>query len=1073
MVKPQNSNFFKEVFMKKALVLLLIVALLPLSFVGKTKAIQINNITASPSTAGATAYYTFGFQMTNPVPASTGSISIIFPSGFTVPQGPINPSYITVNAGGNIALASATGSSLTLTIVPSAQIPLGYVYVYISNQANFKNPSIGGTYTFTISTSTPGEPAGHADLLIQSAVQNVSVTVTPLNAGGYSNYTIWFNPGVALSQNIDSIYIDFPTGTTLPTSIQANLITVNGAQCSYVTQTGGTRLQIRTPLYIPQGANTYINIPQTFGIINPPTAGTYTIKVSTSQETTQVDSNTFTLVGSNITNLYVYPTPPSAGVAATYTVQFTTGPAGGLTTTNDYVTITFPQGTTIPTNTSASYININGYTCTNRYVNGNALTIYIPLNAIINANSLCIITISSSFGIVNPITPGNYTLQVSTSKDTIPGTSNTYSITGTSVSNFTVSADPATQNSNAEYTLNFRTSSTGALYRSSSDKIYIQFPTEFTVPTSIAGSYVTVNGTSCTTNISVSSDKLTITTPVDIGNNTNVEVVIAQAANIRNPSSSGTYSFSLSTTKDVVPKTANLQIVKSTITKPQVQLTGYAVNEVVGVTVTFSTGTGGALTANSDKISITFPTGFVLPSTVSNQYVKVNNYNVITVSKSGQRIDITPSISIPANSNVTVVIDKAANIKNPATQGTNYIFSVYTTKENTAINSDPISIVILPKTTIAVIPANPDGLNGYYKTAPRVTLTATSPVDNNPAIYYFFDTGTPVVYSGPFTVPDGIHTLSFYAIDRLQNREGTQTRQFKVDTAPPAISITSPQNNAILNSRTFDIVGRTEAGASLTVNGNPVNVLPDGSFTYPATISGPATFTFIATDSAGNSAQSVLTVSLDTTPPLLEVTEPKAFEKIHTQFVTVRGRTEKDAKVTVNGTAVSVNPDLTFSYSLTLTVPGLNSIEVIAQDLAGNETKVSIPVEFVPKTTIVLQVGNANAIINDKTVRLDAPPQIVKDRTFVPLRMIAEAFGADVKWDPVFRLVFITLGDKSIVLQIGTSYASNNGVKYTLEAEPFIQKGYTMVPIRFIAEALNSDVNWEPNTKTVTIVYPK
>ncbi len=1071
MVKPQNSNFFKEVFMKKALVLLLIVALLPLGFVGKTKAIYNYSVTANPNTVNSQAEYNFVFYLDNAHDA-TDQIIINFPSVFIVPTN-FTSDKITIYqppaTSFSPSVVSISGTQIAITIGQS--LNAGYCNLRILSTAGVRNPPNPSMYNVTLSITNETTPTVFIPLQIISAVSGVSVTLDSYNAGSTASYNVFFNINVSLTTS-HYIYIDFPAGTTFPSTIQSNLITVNGYTCSYVLRSGN-QLQIRVPQAITAPASVFVYIPSTVGIANPPTAGSYKIKVSTSQETTPVDSNSYNIVGSNITSLYVSVSPDSAATAANYTIQFVTGSSGALIPTTDWIKIEFPSGTVVPNNTNAGYISINGRSCTNRSVSGTTLTVYIPSTLNISNNSWVNVTISDSFGIVNPSSIGTYTLKVSTSKDIIPATSNTYSITGTSVSNFTVSADPATQNSNAEYTFNFRTSSTGALYRSSSDKIYIQFPTEFTVPTSIAGSYVTVNGTPCTTNISVSSDKLTITTPVDIGNNTNVEVVIAQAANIRNPSSSGTYSFSLSTTKDVVPASSNLQIVKSTITKPQVQLTGYAVNEVVGVTVTFSTGTGGALTANSDKISITFPTGFVLPSTVSNQYVKVNNYNATSVTKSGQRIDITPSISIPANSNVTVVIDKAANIKNPATQGTNYIFSVYTTKETTPINSDPVSIVILPKTTITVIPANPDGLNGYYKTAPRVTLTATSPVDNNPTIYYFFDTGTPVVYSGPFTVPDGIHTLSFYAIDRLQNREGTQTRQFKVDTAPPAISITSPQNNAILNSRTFDIVGRTEAGASLTVNGNPVNVLPDGSFTYPATISGPATFTFIATDSAGNSAQSVLTVSLDTTPPLLEVTEPKAFEKIHTQFVAVRGRTEKDAKVTVNGTAVSVNPDLTFSYSLTLTVAGLNPIEVIAQDLAGNETKVSIPVEFVPKTTIVLQVGNANAIINDKTVRLDAPPQIVRDRTFVPLRMIAEAFGADVKWDPVFRLVFITLGDKSIVLQIGTSYASNNGVKYTLEAEPFIQKGYTMVPIRFIAEALNSDVNWEPNTKTVTIVYPK
>jgi hypothetical protein len=190
--------------------------------------------------------------------------------------------------------------------------------------------------------------------------------------------------------------------------------------------------------------------------------------------------------------------------------------------------------------------------------------------------------------------------------------------------------------------------------------------------------------------------------------------------------------------------------------------------------------------------------------------------------------------------------------------------------------------------------------------------------------------------------------------------------------------------------------------------------------------------------------------------------------------VIVKGKTEKDAKVTINGTEVQVNPtDYSFSYSLQLATAGLNSIQVIALDLAGNQTTSAIPVNYIPKTKIVIQVGNTTGLINDKTVKLDAAPKIVNGRTLVPLRFVAEAFGAEVKWNPVFKLVIIKLGDKEIILQIGTGYASVNGVKYNLDTAPSISSGVTFVPIRFISDALNASVEWDEKTKTVTIVYPK
>lgn len=1057
--------------MKKLLVLLLVLALMLTGFYGKAEAITGLSVTPSPNTAGSTAAYTITFTMANPLPVG-GTINITF-TGFTVPLS-ITNTTVSVNGFPATSVISS-GSMITITPSQAGGLPSGYTYIYISTGAGIRNPASGGSYPVTVWTSVVGEGAQLISVTIASAASNVFVNVNPLNAGSTADYYIQFIPGITLPQN-NYIYVEFPTGSTIPTTIPCSLVTVNGQPCACgsVTKISATKIQIGTPVQLIVGNNCAISIPQSVGITNPSTAGTYTIKVSTQLETTPVDSNSYILVGSNISSLYVSVSPDSAGTAANYTIQFVTGPSGALTSTTDWIKIEFPSGTTVPTGTSASYISINGRSCTSRSVSGTTLTAYIPSTLNIPNSSWVYVSISDSFGIVNPSTVGsNYTLKVSTSRDTISATSNTYAITGTSVSNFTVLADPTTQNSTAAYTVNFRTSSTGALSRTSSDKIYIQFPTEFTVPSSILGSYVTVNGTPCTTNISVSSDKLTITTPVDISYSTNVTVVIAQAANIKNPSSSGTYSFSLSTTKDVVPASANLPIVKSTITKPVVQLTGYAINEVIGVTVTFQAGSGGALTANSDKISIVFPAGFVLPSSISNTYVKVNNSNATSVIKSGQRIDITPSINILANATVAIVIDKAVSIKNPGSQG-DYKLSVYTSKETTQIDSDTFKIVILPTTTFFVTPQNPDGQNGYYITTPKVTLTATSPVDTSPVIYYYFDTNSPQVYSSVISVPDGVHALYYYAQDKFQNKEVTQSKQFKVDTVPPAINVTYPQQNAILNTKSFTITGTTEAGAALIINNNSVNVSANGSFSYDVVISGPQTFTVVAKDVAGNTKQFVLNVSLDTTPPILNVSEPKAFEEIHTQFVTVKGKTEKDAKVTINGTEVQVNPaDYSFSYSLQLTTSGLNSIQVIAVDLAGNQTTSAIPVNYIPKTKIVLQVGNSVALVNDKTVKLDASPKIVKDRTLVPLRFIAEAFGADVQWNSVFKLVIIKLQDKEIILQIGTSYASVGDKKYTLDTAPIIDKGYTMVPIRFIAEALNSSVEWDEKTKTVTIVYPK
>jgi len=169
-----------------------------------------------------------------------------------------------------------------------------------------------------------------------------------------------------------------------------------------------------------------------------------------------------------------------------------------------------------------------------------------------------------------------------------------------------------------------------------------------------------------------------------------------------------------------------------------------------------------------------------------------------------------------------------------------------------------------------------------------------------------------------------------------------------------------------------------------------------------------------------------------------------------------------------------VEADGSFLYELSELGEGeMFIIKVVAKDAAGNTTKKNINVEYVKTTTIMLQIDNKNAAINGKTVALDTPPIIKDGRTLVPLRFISEAFGAEVAWDPVFQIIDITLGNDIIRLQIGKDFSSVNGKKFAMDTAPIIDHGRTMVPIRFVSEALNAEVLWNGETKTVTVIYPK
>ena len=113
-----------------------------------------------------------------------------------------------------------------------------------------------------------------------------------------------------------------------------------------------------------------------------------------------------------------------------------------------------------------------------------------------------------------------------------------------------------------------------------------------------------------------------------------------------------------------------------------------------------------------------------------------------------------------------------------------------------------------------------------------------------------------------------------------------------------------------------------------------------------------------------------------------------------------------------------------------------------------------------------------NIIINGQVQQYDQMPVIVNGRTLVPLRGIFEALGAVVSWDDSTKTIIGVKATKSIVLQIDNTFASINNEATTLDVAPSIMNSRTMVPVRFVSEALGADVQWDGNTRTVTITSP-
>jgi len=116
-----------------------------------------------------------------------------------------------------------------------------------------------------------------------------------------------------------------------------------------------------------------------------------------------------------------------------------------------------------------------------------------------------------------------------------------------------------------------------------------------------------------------------------------------------------------------------------------------------------------------------------------------------------------------------------------------------------------------------------------------------------------------------------------------------------------------------------------------------------------------------------------------------------------------------------------------------------------------------------PVTVIRLTIGSATFTVNGVSWTMDTEPFIIQDRTMVPVRFIAEALGADVSWDADALTAVIVLDGTTLRVPIGELVPG-------MDVPAMLKDNRTFVPLRFIIEALGCQVEWDEDTGTVEII---
>ena len=119
---------------------------------------------------------------------------------------------------------------------------------------------------------------------------------------------------------------------------------------------------------------------------------------------------------------------------------------------------------------------------------------------------------------------------------------------------------------------------------------------------------------------------------------------------------------------------------------------------------------------------------------------------------------------------------------------------------------------------------------------------------------------------------------------------------------------------------------------------------------------------------------------------------------------------------------------------------------------------------------VAAQGAGITVTVNGSPVAFDQPPVERVGRVYVPLRGVFEQLGATVVYDN--GTIQATRGSTTLSLQIGSTSAIVNGTQTALDSPPFLIGARTLVPLRFIAQALGATVDYNGNTRTVAIGSP-
>lgn len=213
-------------------------------------------------------------------------------------------------------------------------------------------------------------------------------------------------------------------------------------------------------------------------------------------------------------------------------------------------------------------------------------------------------------------------------------------------------------------------------------------------------------------------------------------------------------------------------------------------------------------------------------------------------------------------------------------------------------------------------------------------------------------------------------------------------------------------------------------------------------------------------------------------PVKSESTKPSTIKVTGIKLTLDRTVPEGDLIVKVGGNAIIENSRAAIGY-LNGSTAGGNTNDLDAGEFdTGTAVKLKLancvtPADSNVKAKSEFMIGQMSYTVNGVEMTMDCAPYIKNDRTYLPLRFVANASGvadANIMWNADEQSVILIKGDRVVKLTIGSTTMLVNGVPFSMDVAPeIIEPGRTMLPIRWVAQTLGCSVEWDEATQTVTV----